>query len=237
MYESAFKIFDYLPIRATQNEIEYRDHLWACTVRLYVEEIESDDISTQSFSIMPFHILFMLALQYKIFRIKKQRIREYEDRIKKYPRKKHVETQLLQANSVYEFGLINEKHLPSILNIIGLTDENIFRIQELVSHRNNSVAHAKGGYIFDVNEKIDEYLSCLFEVQKCMEVLNNEVASDWLIEIEKEEDLEDFKERKLASSYICNEDFRSGDMRLLVSNSSTPFIEWFNTTENNHVDI
>ncbi len=59
----------------------------------------------------------------------------------------------------------------------------------------------------------------------------------WLEEIEGEENLDDFKERNLASSYICNEDFKSGDMLLLVNNATTPFSDWFISDSISNEDI
>lgn len=232
MHDDAQKIFDYLPIRSSQNEIDYRDHIWTSTIKLYKEENEI--VSTRSFSIMPFHILFMFVLQYKVLRIKQQRPVEYIERIKKYQKDKIIKEQLLNTNSVYDFSLIGETSLAKLFSIIGLSSDNINRIISLVTHRNNNVAHAKGGFIFDADQKIIEYLGCLSEVQKCMEVLNNEVTKSWLSEIEDEDDLEDFKERKLADSYICNEDFNSGDMLLLVNNASIPFNEWYTIKSENN---
>lgn len=224
MYEDAVKILDYLPIRASESEIGYISHLWSCFSKIYNEN--ENEVSTKSFSIMPFHILFMLALQYKVLRIKNQRYGQYEERVKKYPKKKEVENQLLNTTSVYDLGLISETSLCGFLNIIRVSETIIQKIKNLIFHRNDAIAHAKGGFIFEVDEKISVYLDCLLQVQKCMEILNNEIAESWLMEIEIEEDLEDFKERKLATSYICIEDFNSGHMQLLENNSNIPFNEW-----------
>ena len=224
MNEDAYQIFEYIPIRLDKIEDEYIKHLWDAFVVL-----NSNQGSGKSFSIMPFHILFMMVLQYKVLRIKQQREIQYIERIRKW-HKAEKQKLLLKANSVFEFGLLAETSLPGILNIIGLSEDSINKIKNLVMHRNDNVAHAKGGHLFDVDEKIYEYLSCLSEVQKCMELLNNEVTKNWLKEIENEESLDDFKERKLASTYLCNEDFRSGDMQLLVNSSDTPFSEWLTYT-------
>ncbi len=231
MYEDALEIFKYLPIRASQNEIDYINHLWASANKLYLDD-KYTKVSTRSFSIMPFHILFMLALQYKIFRIKKQRSTEYISRIEKYVSNKDIKKQLLNVNSVFDFGLMGETSLVKLLSIVGLSDDSIGRTISLINHRNDSIAHAKGGFIFEADEKINEYIKCLAEIQKCFELLNNEVAKSWFEEIENEDDLEDFKERKLADAHICSEDFNSGDMLILVNNSSTPFKEWLITKDN-----
>ncbi len=229
MYEDAIKIFDYLPIRASENEIGYISHLWSCFSKIYNEN--ENEISTKTFSIMPFHILFMLVLQYKVLRIKNQRYEQYKERIKKYPKKEEIGKQLLNTMSVYDLGLMSETSLCGFLNIIGVSETTIQKIKNLINHRNDAVAHAKGGFTFDVDQKISDYLDCLFEIQKCMKILNNEIAESWLAEIEDEEDLEDFKERKLASSYICIEDFNLGHMQLLENNSKVPFSQWLDTDE------
>lgn len=66
MTEEAQEILNYLPLNTNTLESEYIDHLWeVASVLLDGSE------NVQSFSIMPFHLLFMLAIQYKALRISK----------------------------------------------------------------------------------------------------------------------------------------------------------------------
>ena len=64
MYEDAQEIFGYLPIRKTQVEYEYIEHLR--NVFLVLDQTEN---TARPFLIMPFHLLFMMALQYKALRV------------------------------------------------------------------------------------------------------------------------------------------------------------------------
>ena len=64
MYENAQEIFDYLPINRSKLEADYIDHLWNVFIAL-----DNAENSARPFVMMPFHLLFMLALQYKVLRI------------------------------------------------------------------------------------------------------------------------------------------------------------------------
>src|SRR3990167_9862545 len=64
--ERAIEIHDYLPMARSTAEHDYILHLWDIFLTL-----DTFGESGRGFSIMPFHIMFMLALQYKILRISK----------------------------------------------------------------------------------------------------------------------------------------------------------------------
>ncbi len=73
MYEDAQEIFDYLPIRRDALENDYINHLWQSFTILNGSGREG-----QSFAIMPFHLLFMLAIQYKVLRVYREQKEKYE---------------------------------------------------------------------------------------------------------------------------------------------------------------
>lgn len=73
MYEAAQEIFDYLPINKSKPEADYIDHLWNAFVAF-----DNTDNSARPFIMMPFHLLFMLALQFKVLRISRERKSDYD---------------------------------------------------------------------------------------------------------------------------------------------------------------
>ena len=65
MEEKVLEIHDFLPVaRRSTVENDYILHLWDAYLTL-----DTLGDAGRGFSIMPFHIMFMLALQYKILRI------------------------------------------------------------------------------------------------------------------------------------------------------------------------
>ena len=66
MLEKAQEILDFLPIRRSEAEDEYINHLWESFLIL-----DSGNKSVRPFLMMPFHLLFMLAIQSKVVRIYK----------------------------------------------------------------------------------------------------------------------------------------------------------------------
>lgn len=60
MHDEAKEIFGYLPIRQSAIEARYVAHLWNAFEYL----ILSEDEDVAAFSLAPFHLLFMLVIQY-----------------------------------------------------------------------------------------------------------------------------------------------------------------------------
>ncbi len=59
MPEDAQKILDYLPIRKNLQENDYINHLWQA-----FSTLDGADAVARPFAVMPFHLLFMMAIQY-----------------------------------------------------------------------------------------------------------------------------------------------------------------------------
>jgi hypothetical protein len=206
MYEEALEIHKYLPIRKNSLEDEYITHLWQVFFTL-----DSSNESVQPFMIMPFHLLFMLALQYKVLRISKELNSDYS-LVFTMKNCRNVET-LSQPTSVFDFSLLQERTLPDLFRLISLDESLIINIKKLVDYRNDKLAHANGGIAQEFNLKIEEYLECLREVQKKFLTLNNLVANEFKLEMSSDDAPGEFIEIKLLDSYLCQADFNEGMLK------------------------
>ena len=95
MYEDAQEIFEYLPIRRNTTENDYIDHLWQA-----FSALSQTETTARPFAVMPFHLLFMLALQYKVLRISKEQKEKYE-RKKSFIRKIHYTIGIAVASAFW----------------------------------------------------------------------------------------------------------------------------------------
>lgn len=203
MYEDAQEIFDYLPIRRDVLENEYINHLWEVFVALYASEGEA-----RGFSIMPFHLLFIMALQYKVLRIFKEKRLKYKTAFTLKFLRDH--SKLLEPSSVFEIASLNERTMPDLFKLISLDGENIAKVKQLVDYRNDKLAHAKGGIEQNPEEKIQNYLEVLHKIQKRYQPLNNKIAKEWLKEIDNEIEPSEFIEASLLNTFLCPADFQKG---------------------------
>lgn len=221
MYEEANQIFEFLPINKSQTENDYIDHLWNAFVAL-----ESADNSARPFVMMPFHLLFMLALQYKVLRIAKNKAEDYiiaftmESRVTQASNGPH------KPNSVYEIAILREKQIIDLLKLIGLDHEKVKSIKELINNRNDNLAHANGGIEANPDGKVDQYLEVLRTLQQYVIPLNHQIAEEWLSEITDEDDLKEFVAGRLLDSYLSPADFKLGALELFVQEVAMPFDDW-----------
>ena len=123
MYENAQEIFEYLPIRRDTPENDYINHLWQA-----FSTLEEGGVVARPFAVMPFHLLFMMAVQYKILRISKEKRVEYE-LVFTIDRGREREA-VLNPESVFDVALLNERTIPDLLKLIGLDGETIKQIKE-----------------------------------------------------------------------------------------------------------
>lgn len=203
MYEDASEIHKYLPIRKGIIEDQYISHLWNVFMTL-----DSSNEIVQPFMIMPFHLLFMLALQYRVLRISRELNKSY---LLAFTIKTGRGTEALcEPTSVFDFSLLQERTLPDLFRLIDLDKHSISRIKKLVDYRNDNLAHANGGIAQEFSQKIEEYLECLKIVQKKFLELNNLVANKFKSEMSKEDLKTEFIENKLLDSYLCPADFTNG---------------------------
>lgn len=233
MYEDAQEIFDYLPID-TGGESPYIIHLWGAFEALMEKE---DPI--RSFGILPFHLLFMFTIQYKVYRLSAYKKTEYLETLNRCRLYDNGNRPTLKNNppipndagviasycSVRNLSLLIEGQLFDFLKIIDVDAGIIKKAKELINIRNN-YAHANGKIAEDIELLIDEYLSVLKGIQDKFSPISDTVASEWLQEVDGEEELEEFVKARLLKNYICPADFRSGMLAIFSLDEDTPFEEW-----------
>lgn len=220
MNEAAYEIFDFLPISTSEAESRYVDHLREAFIAL-----DSADNSGQAFSIMPFHLLFMLALQSMALRVAKL-----------FPQATDLffagvggreKTKLLNPErSAFDFALIHERTLPEIFRLVGMTDQDIGSIKSLIDARNNNLAHAKGGIEADPEGKVELYLGALRMLQPHFTQYNDQVAAGWMGEINDEENLNDFVELRLMDNHLCQADFKEGMLFVFSMTEDQTLEQW-----------
>lgn len=207
----ASEIFNYLPINKTSlDQEEYIQHLWASFTHL-----NSGSEEARGFSVMPFHLLFMLSLQYKVFRISKRMFEKYKMAFMF----KHLDNdhKLCPPESVYDLARIKERSLPDLFSIVGTKEDIIARIKQLIDNRNNNLGHAKGGMEVNAEGRIMEYITCLEELQMSFQLVNDDVADDWLKEMGTGQEGIGYIDTHLAGDYLCPADMKAGRLSKLDS--------------------
>ncbi|MCF7887669.1 MAG: hypothetical protein K9L76_00165 [Candidatus Omnitrophica bacterium] len=218
--ESAVEILDFLPIRKRVAEDGYIKYLWDSFLTL--DAFGGDG---RSFNIMPFHLLFMLALQFKALRLAKlfsQAANLFFAGVGGRDKAKLLNPE----RSVFDFALINERTLPEIFRLVNMPGQAIGSIKSLIDDRNNNLAHAKGGSETDPEGKIDQYLNELKGVQTHFSEANDHIAEQWITEIIDEEVLSDFVELRLLDSQLCPADFKNGLLIVFNSDDELPLNIW-----------
>lgn len=209
MYEDAQEIFEYLPINKNSVEEEYVNHLWNALVSL-----DSGDQEGISFLIMPFHLLFMLGIQYKILRIFKYKKERYQSAFLLYPLR-DGEKELLNPESVFTMGFLEESKMVNMLKIVNVSDSIVGSIKSLIKNRNENLAHAKGGIERNLEDRVFEYINIMKQIQPYFEEINDEVAEKWLKEMGTGQDGVDYIELHTAEEYLCNADMWTGKLSTL----------------------
>lgn len=214
MYEDAQEILEYLPIEAGSENL-YIQHLFGA-----FQAVNEKDEPIRAFSILPFHLLFMLAVQYRVYRISAWKNSEYLSILNNCRTYKKEDRKVLVANapiadstgvitsqsSVRNLSKINETSLFQFFKIIGL-DEKIIKQAEILIEIRGTYAHANASIEENIEVRIDEYLGILKEIQKCMSAVNIGVQN-WVEEIEKGELLpEDFFRGHFLQSQFSSCDF------------------------------
>ena len=203
MSEAASEIFDCLPLFSSPPENEYIFHLWDA-----FSALDEGDPSARPFALMPFHLLFMLALQYKVLRISEELTAQYQCAFT-IKNLRDDQKAVLDPQSPFVIALLNESEIINLFGLIELPPEEIQIIKKLIRNRNVK-AHAQGGIEPDLEVRVGEYLEALKKVQGRYKTLNKEVARSWLDELEEGEYgeyLEQFLENRLVASHLCPRDF------------------------------
>ncbi len=215
MYENAYEILNYLPIDADTEKLYINSHLFA-TFQIVNEEEEP----VRAFSILPFHLLFMFAVQYKVYRISAYKTEEYLKILESCNLRDKGNKEVLEKNppivtnsninisstcSVRNLSLIPEKQIFDFLKIIDVDQETIKKAKKLVEIR-GTYAHANGQFEKNIEDRIEEYLEILKTIQLHMAEINKN-TQNWIDEIEEGESLEYFFNGRLSQSQFSPYDF------------------------------
>ncbi|MBU0706886.1 hypothetical protein KKG41_00755 [Patescibacteria group bacterium] len=219
MYEDAQKILSYLPIRKNKAENDYIEHLWRA-----FSELDASESSAHPFCIMPFHLLFMLAVQYKILRV--SQIHTESCNLFFCGVAGRCKNELLsEQKSVFDIALINERTIPEIFQLVGLGNGVIKSIKDLIDERNNNLAHAKGGIEQKIEEKVDLYLQAVENIQQKFKSHNEQMTHSWLEEITEGDNFDQLLENRFLDLSIAPNDF--GDIvGILLGAEQLDFDQW-----------
>ena len=201
MYQDVLNIFDYLPVRSDDDNGEYIEHLWQAFLSL-----ESTTPSAQPFSMMPFHLLFMLAVQYKVLRIYKELPREYE--LASILIRDDIHKDLLKPQVPKTIALLGESEIVHFLRIADLSrSEAKGIVTSTIRYRNKKIAHATVNIESDPIIKIKEYLRNLEVVQRAFLKINRSMADDWLNRVQSsDENIGDLLDIHFQRSLHCQRD-------------------------------
>jgi len=207
MLEVAQEIFNYMPIRYTQiAESEYVSHLWKA-----IEALDAGDEVAQPFQMMPYHLLFMMAVQYKIMRIAINKPTEYATAFTMSVCRD--QEKVIFPQSVFDLTLLPESKMMDLFKIVGVENAEVRALKDLILFRNNTMAHARGSIPADCEQKIQDYMSCLESVQKHFDSINTSLAKVWKREIKPDDDPLAFVELQLAKEYLCPHDFSNKKLK------------------------
>ncbi len=230
MIEEASAIFDYLPIEAGSEKL-YINHLWEAFTAI-TEKGEP----AKSFAIMPFHLLFMLAAQYKVYKLSDSHKTEYLKKISNKIVYRETNIKVLQDNifnsssqsSVKNLSLIKEKKLFDFFEIINLEKGVIEEAKYLIDNR-AKYAHANCNIEEEIDEKIQSYLKILNEIQEKFAAINQS-SQNWVKELKEEEPRQDeaineFFEQRFLQSHFSPRDFGDVIKNLLIA-SNAEQLKW-----------
>ncbi|HVY72660.1 MAG TPA: hypothetical protein VG984_01225 [Candidatus Paceibacterota bacterium] len=205
MHEEAEKILNFLPIRKIPAENDYIEHLFGA-----LRALDEGEKHVRGFAILPLHLLFLLAIQYKILRVATEQKEIYSLSITlKNPIKKE-EMEILAPRSPFILGFFNEKELVQLSKVLKVDDKCVKAMKELINYRNDKIAHAKGYVESNLENKVEEYLSTLEMLQPHMLPMNNNMGQLWEKELDPGDDIVEFVETRLLGSYLCPADFNDG---------------------------
>jgi len=220
MYEDAQEIYSYLPIRQNPDENKYIDHLWQA-----FSILDGSEPSARPFVMMPFHLLFMMAIQYKVLRIYKEQKEKYELALTtKNPRDE--EKDILAPESPLAIAFLGESEIVDFLKIAGLSADDARNIKKsIVRYRNDKIAHAKGYIEQNIETKITEYFGWLETLQTAYRQMNQNVVDHWLSEVEIGDDMEQFLEIHFLDSCFSPRDF-GNVVGTLIEAEQLDFDQW-----------
>jgi hypothetical protein len=229
MNEDAHKILDYFPIIREEQIQKYLEYLWDSFLIL-----DKQENSSRSFAVFPYYLMFILAIQYKVYRLSKYFTKEYLEitknlncsKIVKESLSKNILGKMLSAgSSVLNISILNDKHMFTYMDIID-PGKDISEQGKQFAHIRNGYAHASGNIEHSLDDKITEYLELLSHLQKKIDLRLNPLTE---VELIKQNNKHSLFSRTESSYMILNdeclakEDFRSG--KLLILRNSFPSLK------------
>lgn len=209
MYENANRILDFLPLRKNSpEEIKYIDYLWGSFQTLG----ENGNVDIKASGIISFHILFMLCSQYKVLRITKTKLDDYQ-KLFTLKEVRKEDKDILYPSSVFTFSKLSEKDIFRICRLVDLNPDLIKKACILVNERND-LAHANGKIEINYEQKIDLYIEILDAIQNKFVEINNSIANDWISQLDPADSKSEFIETNLAQEYLCRADFETGLLKI-----------------------
>lgn len=202
--EMLFRISKFLPVRCDFTEASYIKYLSNSFDKLS-NKIDDSDIS-DGFAIIPFHLLFMMALHYRVLRIFKDQSENYRLAIT-FKKESKENNKIFNPSSPFDFSVFGESEVLNFFKLVGCKDDKLGNIKSLIKKRNNLV-HASGNMENNLEKKCEEYLGCLSGVQKLFSKSNQQLAHKFLKEIESDEDIEQFFEIRYKDKIINKYDFK-----------------------------
>lgn len=219
LIELASEIDLYLP-RDLGVLSNYTRHIWGA-----FEAIVEKGEPSRGFAILPFHLLFMFAIQCKVYRLSaynKPAYLEILDRcnlrnpgykrvLKENPPIPDSSGNVPSTSSVRNLSLLPEKQLFDFLSTLEISNAILDKAKRTVKIR-NTYTHANGNIEENLEERIEEYLDILRNTQPNFRALNDAVAVKWLAEIEPGEAGIEYIELHLAEEYLCPADMQQGKL-------------------------
>ena len=161
------------------------------------------------FSIMPLHLLFMVAIQCKVFRIRNEMRNEYENHRSSLENRVSAKTMKIIQNPATPLDIahLRESETVNFLKAAGLSarDTKLIR-RSTIKYRNRKIAHAWGHVEIRLEAKINEYFDTLETVQRVYQRMNRRLANNWLNKVQAGADIGQFFENHLRGSLICPRD-------------------------------
>ena len=211
MCTDAWGIRDHLPIFPRDFEMWYIDHLQQAFFALELTYSTTPG-QARPFSIMPLHLLFMVAIQFKMLRIRNEMRNGYEKHRFELKKKVSAKTRKIIQNpaTALDIAHLREREIVNFLKVAGLSDDHADHIYDsIIVYRNDKIAHAKGHIELRLEAKINEYFDALETVQKVYQYMNQSLAQNWLNKVQKGEDIGQFFEKQLRGSLLCPRDLVS----------------------------
>ena len=206
MCTDAWGIRDHLPIHPGASEKRYIEHLQRAFFALE-STYSTAPGPARPFSIMPLHLLFMVAIQCKVFRIRNEMRSGYNKHHSALKARKDIKKILQNPATPLDIAYLGESEIVNFLNVAGLSDSNAKSIKKsIIIYRNKKVAHAWGHIEIHLEAKINEYFDALETVQRVYQYMNRSLAKNWLNKVQAGADIGQFFEHHLRGSLLCPRD-------------------------------